>query len=159
MTARHAITLEVRSNHTVVALAGRRIVGMAIPWHDCNGRWVIMKSEVRPAYRRRGIATAMYRAIEAASGKLLVPAHSLSDDAFRFWKAYRPEAVADDLRHHPEWIGCKVQKNGRTARIISVSGTIAVIEFDDGDNTVGSKSFLRAHELEQHLLEPMPIAA
>lgn len=94
----------------------------------------------------------MYRSIEATSGVQLNPAISLSDDAFEFWKAYRPQAVAHDLRHQPELIGRKAQKNGRIGRIIKACGGIATIEFDDGDNTIGVQSFIRRNDLALHLL-------
>ena len=152
MARRLDFTIETPRNCTAIAKVGKRIVGIATAWHDSDGRWVILQSEVRPKYRRRGIATAMYRSIEATSGKQLSPAISLSDDAFHFWNSYRPEAVANDLRHMPELIGRKVQKNGRPGRIIKAHGNIAVIEFDDRDNTIGSQSYIRRTDLPQHLI-------
>lgn len=147
-----AFTIEAPRNCTAVAMVGSRIVGRATAWHDCHGRWVILASEVRPKYRRRGIATAMYRSIEATSGTPLLPAISLSDDAFHFWNAFRPEAVAHDLRHRPDLIGRKAQKNGRLAKVISASGNIVTIEYDDGDKSLGTISCIHSRVLDQHLL-------
>ena len=152
MGKRLDFTIEAPRKSTAIARVGSRIVGMATAWNDSDGRWVILRSEVRPKYRLLGIATAMYRSIEATSGVQLNPAISLSDDAFEFWKAYRPQAVAHDLRHQPELIGRKAQKNGRIGRIIKACGGIATIEFDDGDNTIGVQSFIRRNDLALHLL-------
>jgi hypothetical protein len=152
MGKRLDFTIESPRSCTAIARAGKRLVGMATAWHDSDGRWVILRSEVRPKYRRRGIATAMYRSIEATSGKQLSPAISLSDDAFHFWNSYRPEAVADDLRHIPDLIGRKAQKNGRPGKIIKATGNIAIIEFDDRDNTIGYQSYIRRTDLQKHLI-------
>ena len=149
---RLAFTIEAPRICTAIAKVGTRIVGMATAWNDSKGDWVILRSEVRPRYRRRGIATAMYRTIEANSGRLLKPAISLSDDAFEFWKAYRSEAVANDLRHRPELLGRLAQKNGRTGKIISASGGVATMEFDDGDRELGTQSCILREDLPRYLL-------
>ena len=146
------IRIEVQSTSRVVALVGKRVVGTASAWFDSNENWVMMKAAVRSGYRRRGIATEMYSTMERVSGRQLKPAISLSDDAFEFWKLYRPEAVANDLRHQPELLGRKAQKEGRIGTIVSASGGIATIEFDDGDRTLGTLSCIRRDKLPQHLL-------
>lgn len=139
--------VSMRSSSWAVATVGKLMVGSATAWFDCNDRWVILGSEVRPRYRRRGIATAMYKAIEAESGKLLTPAISLSDDGFEFWKAYRPESVALDLRHRPDLIGRKAMKNGKVGKITKASGGVAVIEYEDG-----MTSCILRDDLDAHLL-------
>lgn len=149
---RLAFTIEAPRICTAIAKVGTRIVGMATAWYDSKGDWVILRSEVRPRYRRRGIATAMYRTIEENSRRLLKPAISLSDDAFEFWKAYRPEAVANDLRHRPELLGRLAQKNGRTGKIIKASGGVATMEFDDGDQALGTQSCILREDLPRYLL-------
>lgn len=152
MSKRMDFTISVPRPCTAIAKVGSRVVGMATAWYQSDGKWVILQSEVRPRYRRRGIATAMYASIERNSGRLLVPAVSLSDDAFEFWKSYRPEAVANDLRHHPELLGRKAQKDGRLGKIIQASGGIATIEFDDGNRAIGTQSCIRREALALHLI-------
>ena len=152
MSKQISFTIESPRHSVAVAKVGSRTVGMASAWFDSKGDWVILQSEVRPKYRRRGIACAMYKAIEAGSGRQLKPAVSLSDDAFAFWKSFRPESVAMDLRHQPELVGCPVQKNGRVGIITKASGAIATIEFDDGDSALGTLSYLRREDLAEHLL-------
>lgn len=125
-------TIEISDKgETVTAKVGAYIVGKAFAWKDSRDKFVIMDSEVRSGYRRRGIATAMYQAIEQATGTQLTPAVSLSDDAFEFWKTYRPQAVALDLRHWKEHlIGARVAHRGDTGKIIRTSGGTATMEFD-----------------------------
>ena len=152
MTKTKCFTIESTRPCTSIAKVGSRIVGMATAWHDSNGNWVILNSEVRPKYRRRGIATAMYKTIEENSKRELKPAVSLSDDAFEFWKSYRPGAVALDLRHRTDLVGRKVQKNGRIAKIIQASGGVATIEFDDGNTEIGTRSCILRDNLDKHFL-------
>lgn len=147
MAKRMDFKVTMRSSSSAVAQVGSLIVGSATAWFDSNDRWVILSSGVRPRYRRRGIATAMYKAIEAESGKQLTPAISLSDDGFEFWKTYRPEAVAQDLRHRPELIGRKAMKNGKVGKIVKASGGVATMEFDDGMTSCILRSDLDAHLL------------
>src|SRR5690348_15040778 len=62
----------------------------------------IMNVVVSKQYRKKGVGRLLYNAVDEyvkSKGKTLVPATSLSDDAFEFWKKWRPEAVADDGRH------------------------------------------------------------
>ena len=138
-------------NHSVRAFAGKLLVGYATAWLDSRGCFVILASEVRPAYRRRGIATAMYQMIENGAGRALSPAASLSDDAFRFWCRYRPSAVAADLRHQPELIGAKAVLAGRTGRIVKASGRVATVEFDDGDRSSGLQACIIREDLPSAL--------
>lgn len=147
MAKRMDFKVTMRSSSSAVAQVGSLIVGSATAWLDSNDRWVILSSGVRPRYRRRGIATAMYKAIEAESGKLLTPAISLSDDGFQFWKSYRPEAVALDLRHRPELIGRKAMKNGKVGKIVKANGGVAVMEYEDGMTSCILRSDLDAHLL------------
>ncbi|MBY0465136.1 MAG: hypothetical protein K2W33_09345, partial [Burkholderiales bacterium] len=96
----------------------------------------MMEVVVSAPYRRRGVATAMYRAVEEQAGRQLKPAVSLSDDGFEFWKAYRPEAVAEDLRHRlDELIGRRGVKHGREGIITKASGGTATLTHPDGMHT------------------------
>lgn len=143
--------IEAPRPSTAVAKVGKLVVGMATAWYDSNGDWVMLRSEVRPKYRRRGIATAMYKSIEATSGRILKPAVSLSDDAFGFWKTFRPEAVAKDLRHRPELIGREVNKGGRKGTIVAASGGVATVEYSDGKTELGTRTCIRRDNLPTYL--------
>lgn len=65
---------------------------------------------------------------------------------------YRPEAVANDRRHRPELLRRLAQKNGRTGKIISASGGVATMEFDDGDRELGTQSCILREDLPMYLL-------
>jgi hypothetical protein len=117
---RKPVELVWNRKNSVSAMVGKKVVGMASAWMDSNDNFVILNVEVRSQYRRRGIATSMYQAIEAAAQPLR-PAISLSDDGFEFWKRYRPEAVAKDLRH---W------KEGHAGSVTKASGGVAIMTYD-----------------------------
>jgi predicted GNAT family acetyltransferase len=145
-TQRTPFTIETSSNgETATAKVGSRVVGKAHAWEDSRGKFVIMNTEVRDQYRRRGIASAMYKAIEDATGRELTPAVSLSDDAFELWKSYRPEAVPKDLRHwKDQLIGARVDFRGDTGRIVKASGGAATMEFDQPkDSGATQRTILR----------------
>lgn len=89
----HRISIEAVSHRKVVATAGAAIVGKVTTYIDSNRDLVVLEAWVEPEYRRKGIATALYRTIESTTGRLLKPDKSLSDDAIAFWRAYRPGAL------------------------------------------------------------------
>lgn len=151
---RKPISIMVSSLNSVNAFAGKKLIGQATAWEDSNGNFVILKSAVRALYRRRGVATAMYQAIEQASSRELKPAVSLSDDAFEFWKSFRPSAVALDLRHRKdELIGRKVKKSDRMGTIIEASGGIARVAYDDATRgTPDSETYIRRDDLDVALV-------
>ena len=74
---------------------GRLIVG----YKNEDGSRSVFDVTVDPVFRRQGIATSLYKAAEQEFGKL-TPSTAQSDNAFDFWKTYRPEAVKNktDLR-------------------------------------------------------------
>lgn len=158
MTKPLTFSIESPRSCTAIAKVGKKAVGSATAWFDSKGDWVILSSFVRPNYRRRGIATAMYQSIERTSERQLKPAISLSDDAFEFWKSFRPEAVANDLRHRPELIGRRAVKYGRAGKIIRASGGVATMEFDDGNRELGTESCILRADLEKHLVEDVALA-
>ncbi|MEJ6003760.1 GNAT family N-acetyltransferase [Paucibacter soli] len=86
-------TVEAASDRKAVARVGTLIVGSASAYVDSKRDLVILESWVLPEYRRRGIATALYRTIEKVSGRTLKPDASLSAEALAFWRAYRPAAL------------------------------------------------------------------
>ena len=130
---RMQVRLERLRANAFRAVVGKRVVGLACAWEDCNGRFCILESYVRPDYRRRGIARSLYEAIEASSGRRLVPAVSLSDDAFEFWKRFRPAAVAEDLRHEKErLLGLPFREGERTGVVVGASGAVLVVDYGPG---------------------------
>lgn len=127
------LTLKAGHKGYFDAYVGKRRVGAICAWEDSRGEFVVMEVVVSAPYRRRGVATAMYRAVEEQAGRQLKPAVSLSDNGFEFWKAYRPEAVADDLRHRlDELIGRRGVKHGREGIITKASGGTATLTLPDG---------------------------
>lgn len=116
------------------AYAGKRRVGSISAREDHRGEFAVRETIVAAKYRRRGVATAMYRAVEEQVGRLLKPATSLSDDAFEFWKSYRPEAVADDLRHRKDELnGRRGCKKGRIGILSDIRGFSARLDFPGGN--------------------------
>jgi hypothetical protein len=147
---RKPVELVWNRKNSVSAMVGKKVVGMASAWRDSNDNFVILNVEVRDQYRRRGIATSMYQAIEAAAEPLR-PAVSLSDDGFEFWKSYRPAAVAKDLRHWKDLlIGARVMKEGHAGRITKASGGTATMAYDVPLPN-GSISTLRAKDINAAL--------
>ncbi len=119
-----------------VARAGKKVVGRAHPWEDSQGNWVMENIRVSPDFRGRGVGRAIYSEVEKQSGRELKPAISLSDDAFEFWKRYRPDAVKDDLRHRADLVGTSVVVKGRAGTIKTASGKVAIVKYDDENSTV-----------------------
>ena len=146
-------TVEVSDRgESAVAKVGSKVVGKAYAWNDSKGDFVIMNTEVREKYRRRGIASAMYKAIEDATGKQLTPAVSLSDDAFEMWKKFRPEAVAKDLRHwKDQLIGARVEHRGNAGKIIKANGGTATMELDKPAENGGTQSVILRKDLNAAL--------
>ncbi len=143
----------------VVSQSNGLRVAIAAPWEDSRGVFCILESAVAPHMRRRGIATMLYRHIEEVTGRQLSPAVSLSDDAFEFWKRYRPEAVANDLRHRKgELLGQKVLvlekplDGGVPATVLRASGGVATVLYDHATERAGSCKTLRSNELDAALL-------
>ncbi|MFK4705888.1 hypothetical protein ABIC83_002727 [Roseateles asaccharophilus] len=138
--------------HSYVAYAGKTVVGHAVAGLDSRDVFCIRNVVVRETHRRRGVATALYREIELQSGKQLVPAISLSIDGFEFWKRFRPEAVANDLRHRrDELMGLKVLKRDRLATIIVVGAGVVTARYDDATERVNSETCIHARDLDQAL--------
>lgn len=131
-----------------VARVGDVVVGRALPWVDGQGRFCMQNVAVSPLWRRRGVATALYQQVEADAGRALTPAISLSDEGFEFWKSFRPEAVATDLRHQrDELMGTKVMKKGRLATVVSVGSGTVTARYDDAVERANSETFLLAREM------------
>lgn len=123
-------------------------VGAAIHWNDLShGKPSIYKSEVHPDYRKKGVATALYKHIEKHIGKELHPASSLSDDAFHFWNKYRPSAVKDDLRHHTKHLVGKDVEHPRhgPAKITSVGSGVAIATKPNGNTYALNRKELVSH--------------
>lgn len=121
-------------------IAGRLILDVG----DRKG--TVFKVVVNEGYRRQGIARQLYEAVEKSIGGPLRPSSALADDGFAFWKSYRPEAVANDLRMHRDTLlGQPVTSSYGPGKITSVGsgGAIATI---DGKN---STFFVPRQELER----------
>lgn len=144
--SRAQVDIRTPRKNTAEAWAGKRLVGRVTAWEDSRGEFVVLRSFVRDDYRRRGIASQLYRAIEENAGKELKPAVSLSDEAFEFWKRYRPTAVAQDLRHwKDQLIGASVvDSKGREGVVAEASGGIANVRLPDGQTTVIRRDALNA---------------
>lgn len=148
-----------REGSVYVARAGKRVVGRAAPWVDAEGRLTMQDVAVSAPFRKRGVATALYQQVEADTGKQLQPAASTSDDAFEFWKRYRPEAVSSDLRHRrDELIGQPVLVKGRPATIVAVGARGATAQYD-GAEGVNSQTTINAAKVDAALVAPPAAAA
>jgi hypothetical protein len=95
----------------------------------------IWKSNVLEDYRRSGVATKLYDAVEEfckVQGWKLVasPPRVLSDDAFGFWKHRSPETLKSDSRTwNAPYIGKELEYKGNKVRLTSLSDKGGVAEF------------------------------
>lgn len=84
--------IEIRwdGNFTVDAyIDGKRVGSAEFASDDPEGRYgfYAISVGVDPAYRRMGVATAMYDAAEEKFGEI-IPSEHQTDDARAFWKSY-----------------------------------------------------------------------
>ena len=108
-----------RDDSMFTAYAGRRIVGRLIVDRYAKPL-AVFKVAVDEPFRRKGVGTALYRAAEEAYGPL-TPSGTYSDDAFKFWSSYRPDAVKYDLRRYKDLLmGRKVEDRGMSGTIVDV---------------------------------------
>lgn len=92
---------------TFTAYINRHVAGKLIVDQYANPKCVF-KVAVNEPYRRKGVATSLYKAAEAYWGRLS-PSNTTSEDAFHFWNRYRPGSMDGDLRHlKDKLIGLKV---------------------------------------------------
>jgi GNAT superfamily N-acetyltransferase len=93
---------------------------------DEGKRFHIYKSSVEEKYRKKGVARAMYDAVEAyceSKGGYLVPSNALSDDAFAFWSKWKPHRIAYDGRNFQQhYLGKVVQYDNREWTIYHCAG-------------------------------------
>ena len=88
--------------HTFIAyvpITNKKLGWLIVGYKNEDGSRSVFNVAVDPVFRRQGIATSLYKAAEQEFGKL-TPSTAQSDNAFDFWKTYRPEAVQNktDLR-------------------------------------------------------------
>ena len=88
--------------HTFIAyvpITNKKLGWLIVGYKNEDGSRSVFNVAVDPVFRRQGIATSLYKAAEQEFGKL-TPSSAQSDNAFDFWKTYRPEAVKNktDLR-------------------------------------------------------------
>lgn len=143
------VTVEKAAYGSYEAKVGSKVVGKAYPWTDSNGDFVMQNVRVSPNFRQRGVGTALYSEIERQTGKQLKPATSLSDDGFEFWKRYRPEAVANDLRHRKdELLGKRAMTRYGVGTIKTASGGAATVELDKPSENGGTIATLLRREVD-----------
>lgn len=65
-----------------------------------DGRWEIMKVEVKPEHQGKKVATRLYNAVEAHIGSEFTPSGWLTNDGYAFWKARDP----DKVKWHQQWV-------------------------------------------------------
>ena len=124
-------------------------VGVAITNQDPNhGKFSVYKSETHPDYRQRGVMSNLYRYIEQTTGNQLHPSSILSDEGYKFWSKYRPEAVSDDLRAHTDKLMGKELVHPQYGRgtIQNVSASGVTVAMPSG------QTFYQGKEKIQHLL-------
>jgi len=146
------------------AYVGRNLAGQLAlhsrGW-DERGRRMSYKTFVKPEFRRRGVATAMYRAAESNLEEPLYPSGTLSDEGFKFWLGFRPDALpAKDLRRiQKDLVGKRVTSpsdNNQPGTIKAAGGvgenSIVVIEFDSPiDDRNSTTSAVAAREVADQL--------
>ena len=89
--------------HTFIAYDRRtnsKVGWLIVGYKNEDGSRSVHNVAVDPVFRRQGIATSLFKAAEQEFGELTPTKIALSDNAFDFWKNYRPEAVQNrtDLR-------------------------------------------------------------
>lgn len=152
---RRADVVVERSGRMYEARVGKKVVGRAYPWEDSRGKFVMMDVAVSAPFRQRGVARAMYEAVEKDAGRPLEPAVSLSDDGFEFWKRFRPEAVAHDLRHRKEeLIGQRVWFRDQEGIIEQAVGRVAIAR-----NASGTTTCLKSDQIEDAIQQARERAA
>lgn len=114
----------------VIAKIGNKIVGKLILYRKqgLHGKNEIYKVAVDEPYKRSGIGTLMYKAAESEFGEI-APSAALSDEAFEFWKKYRPEVFSkDDLRLYKDKIIGKFVEHPKFGKlqIQSVARSVAI---------------------------------
>jgi GNAT superfamily N-acetyltransferase len=141
------------------AVVGKRVVGSACAWEDCNGRFCILASYVRPDYRRRGIARSLYEAIESSCGRRLVPAASLSDAGFEFWQRFRPEAVSEDLRHvRAKLLGQKLEVRGRMGTVVEACGGVLTVQYEGAaEGSPNSRTCVVVRSIKEAMTLVLPL--
>ncbi len=124
--------IDISDGGMITARMGNKIVGKLIP--DVGDRaGTVFKVAVDAPFQRMGVARAMYRAAEEKYGAEFKPSKALTDEGFEFWKRFRPEAVANDLRmHRDDLIGASVTStSGRVGKIEQIGTVGAIAKFDD----------------------------
>jgi len=106
-----------------------------------------------PEWQGKGAMTAIHQSIEKDLGRPLHPSHALSDDGFKFWNKYRPDAVKNDLRHHTDHLMGKHVETAHGPGTITRVGSGVAIATLHKDNW--STSHVRRDELvkQGHLKE------
>lgn len=153
------ITLKVyKDTRQVTAHKGTKTIGATIlhmaSYNKNNNE--VYKTEVKPEFRKQGVATAMYQTLEKHFGEIK-PSNALSDDGFNFWKKYRPNAVKDSLRMHREHLLGKTVDHPTDARFkdatihsVGDNGVTIKKHYGPGENDYATYHIARKHI--EHLL-------
>lgn len=64
----------------------------------------VIDAMVKPEYRRQGVASQVYGAIQDDLGKPLTPDVELTPDGYAFWKQHYPDAVQNHELKNGRWI-------------------------------------------------------
>lgn len=121
--------------------------------YDRNGKaWSAGNVAVDEAWRRKGIATAMYRHVEEHTGKPMVPSNAQTADSVAFWKSYDPNGERfseNDLRRHKDRLIGQEINHSRWGKgtIYSVVENQAVAKNENGG------TFAVARKDLEHLLQ------
>ena len=137
----------------VVAKIKNKIVGKMILYraqrpHNKNE---IFKVAVDEPYKRSGIGTLMYKAAEKTFGEI-VPSKALSDEAFEFWRKYRPESFSnDDFRLHKDKLIGKYLNHPRFGRvqIESVASNVVIAKILTGEDAGRTTAMSRETVIDQ----------
>jgi|WetSurMetagenome_2_1015567.scaffolds.fasta_scaffold00224_40 hypothetical protein len=76
--------------------------GHRMPLYEVGMVEITPKRRNGQSWRRRGVATAMYNALENMLGMRMSPSGTLLDDGYAYWKNRNPEAVAGHRKLDPE---------------------------------------------------------
>jgi GNAT superfamily N-acetyltransferase len=109
---------------------------------------------VDDAYRRKGVASALYDDVSEDIGETIIPSDNLSYDAFRFWKKRNPEAVSESIYNfRDDLIGKKATALGKyEGEIVDVRNNHVMIK--DGRGMLP----VYRHELISQRLIPIEAA-
>lgn len=152
------VTIWIENDFTpaVIAKIKNKIVGKMILYRNqgSHGKNEIFKVVVDEPYRRSGIATLMYKTAEEKFGEIR-PSHALSDEAFEFWKKYRPAVFSnDDMRLYQDKLIGKYLNHPTfgQVQIESVASSVVIVKILKGEKA-GYTTAMKREEVVSQLGE------